>query len=190
MDQRGDVGGAAGAGAAVGGSAFAPVRAREPVRDPIQHPSEEPVQHPDHDSTHGPIHDPIHDPVEVRGTVEDGWEPVRTAFAANFSRRGDRGAAVALYHQGRKVVDLWAGSADYDGAVAGAPWAEDSVHTVRSAGKGVAAACLLLLHQRGQLDLDAPVGAYWREFTALGKERVTVRQLLAHRAGCRRSTPR
>ncbi|MDX6356702.1 MAG: hypothetical protein QOF98_3605 [Streptomyces sp.] len=116
----------------------------------------------------------------IHGTAADGWEPVRAAFARNFTRRGDRGAAVALYHHGRKVVDLWAGSADFDGD---SPWAEDTAQTVRSAGKGVAAACLLLLHQRGQLDLDAPVGAYWAEFKARGKDRVTVRQLLAHRAG-------
>ncbi|WNI15875.1 serine hydrolase domain-containing protein [Actinacidiphila sp. ITFR-21] len=130
--------------------------------------------------------------VAVHGTAEDGWEAVRAAFADNFARRGDRGAAVALYRHGRKVVDLWAGTADFDGPAgdrdtgdgdAGTAWTEESVHTVRSAGKGVAAACLLLLHQRGQLDLDAPVGAYWTEFKARGKERVTVRQLLAHRAG-------
>ncbi|SFF09935.1 CubicO group peptidase, beta-lactamase class C family [Actinacidiphila alni] len=117
---------------------------------------------------------------DVHGTVADGWEPVRAAFAQNFSRRGDVGAAVALYHHGRKVVDLWGGTAAPAG---GAPWAEDTVQIIRSATKGVAAACLLLLHQRGQLDLDAPVGAYWTEFKARGKERVTVRDVLAHRAG-------
>ncbi|WP_329132745.1 beta-lactamase family protein [Streptomyces sp. NBC_01476] len=120
------------------------------------------------------------DVVTVHGTAEDGWQPVRAAFASNFTRRGDRGAAFTLYRHGRKVVDLWAGAADFDGD---APWTGETVQTVRSAGKGVAAACLLLLHQRGQLDLDAPVGAYWSEFKARGKERVTVRQLLAHRAG-------
>jgi CubicO group peptidase (beta-lactamase class C family) len=117
---------------------------------------------------------------DVRGTADDGWEPVRAAFARNFADRGERGAAVALYHRGRAVVDLWAGTTDYDG---GPPWGEDTAQTVRSATKGVAAACLLLLHQRGQLDLDAPVGAYWPDFKARGKERVTVRDVLAHRAG-------
>lgn len=121
-----------------------------------------------------------HGPVEVFGAVAEGWEPVRAAFAANFARRGDVGAAVAVRHQGREVVDLWAGRADFDGT---RPWRRDTAQTVRSAGKGVAAACLLLLHQRGQLDLDAPVGAYWTRFKAHGKERVTVRDVLAHRAG-------
>lgn len=117
---------------------------------------------------------------DVHGTADDGWEPVRDAFARNFERRGDRGAAFALYHRGRKVVDLWAGTSGFDG---GPPWRRDTAQTVRSVTKGVAAACLLLLHQRGQLDLDAPVGAYWAEFKARGKERVTIRDVLAHRAG-------
>ncbi|MFI1094646.1 serine hydrolase domain-containing protein [Streptomyces sp. NPDC020917] len=119
----------------------------------------------------------------VHGTVAGGWEQVRDAFAHNFTRRGDQGAAVAVYHQGRKVVDLWGGSRDFDGGPGGKPWEHDTAQTVRSATKGVAAACLLLLHQRGRLDLDAPVGAYWPEFKAHGKDRVTVRDVLAHRAG-------
>ncbi|MFI7501225.1 serine hydrolase domain-containing protein [Streptomyces sp. NPDC049687] len=116
----------------------------------------------------------------VNGTVADGFEPVREAFAGNFASLGDRGAAVAVYRDGHKVVDLWAGTRDVDGA---APWEHGTAQIVRSATKGVAAAVLLLLHQRGQLDLDAPVGAYWPEYKAAGKERTLVRHLLAHRAG-------
>ncbi|MFE3518436.1 serine hydrolase domain-containing protein [Streptomyces sp. NPDC059166] len=118
--------------------------------------------------------------MDVRGTVTPGFEAVRDAFVRNFEQRGERGAAVALYHHGRKVVDLWAGTRDVDGSE---PWAVDTVQIVRSAGKGIAAAVPLLLHQRGQVDLDAPVGTYWPEFKANGKERVLVRHLLAHRAG-------
>ncbi|MFI6288508.1 serine hydrolase domain-containing protein [Streptomyces sp. NPDC051018] len=118
--------------------------------------------------------------VDVRGTVAEGYEPVRDAFVRNFEQRGDRGAAVAVYRHGRKAVDLWAGTRDVDGP---APWAVDTAQIVRSVTKGVAAAVVLLLHQRGQIDLDAPVGTYWPEFKAAGKERVLVRQLLSHRAG-------
>ncbi|MGA5407285.1 serine hydrolase domain-containing protein [Streptomyces lavendulocolor] len=116
----------------------------------------------------------------IRGTVQPGFEPVRDAFLRNFQRHGERGAAVAVYRDGRKVVDLWAGTRDVDGA---APWAVDTAQVVRSATKGVAAAVPLLLHQRGQLDLDAPVGTYWPEFKAAGKERALVRHLLSHQAG-------
>ncbi len=118
--------------------------------------------------------------VDVRGTVAPGFEPVADAFVRNFEQRGERGAAVAVYRHGRKVVDLWAGTRDVDGVE---PWAVDTVQIVRSAGKGIAAAVPLLLHQRGQVDLDAPVSTYWPEFKANGKERVLVRDLLAHRAG-------
>ncbi|WP_202440020.1 MULTISPECIES: serine hydrolase domain-containing protein [unclassified Streptomyces] len=118
--------------------------------------------------------------VVVNGTVAEGFEPVREAFAANFARLGERGAAVAVYRDGRRVVDLWAGTKDVDGT---APWEPGTAQIVRSATKGVAAAGLLLLHQRGQLDLDAPVGTYWPEYKTAGKERTLVRHLLAHRAG-------
>lgn len=139
--------------------------------------------------------------MDVQGTVEDGFEPVRDAFLANFARRGERGAAVAVYRHGHKVVDLWGGTkdgygygdgrgdrdgnGDGDGAADGAaaPWEADTAQVIRSATKGIAAIVPLLLHQRGLLDLDAPVGTYWPEFKVVGKERVLVRHLLSHRAG-------
>ncbi|MEU5594588.1 serine hydrolase domain-containing protein [Streptomyces sp. NPDC020298] len=123
---------------------------------------------------------------DVNGAVAEGFEPVREAFAANFELRGERGAAVAVYRDGHKVVDLWAGTKHVDGADGPdgtAPWERGTAQIVRSATKGVAAAALLLLHQRGELDLDAPVGEYWPEYKAAGKEHTLVRDLLAHRAG-------
>ncbi|WP_237318192.1 serine hydrolase domain-containing protein [Streptomyces sp. JJ36] len=147
--------------------------------------------------------------VDVQGTVADGFEPVRDAFVRNFAERGDLGAAVTVHRHGRKVVDLWGGTrsaprarggpggraaagaagrvegrpGDAGDGPAGAPWEAGTAVVVRSATKGVAAAVPHLLHQRGTLDLDAPVGTYWPEFKAQGKERVLVRQLLSHRAG-------
>lgn len=111
--------------------------------------------------------------VEVQGTVADGFEPVREAFARNFTERGELGAAVTVYRDGRPVVDLWGGEG----------WREDTAQVVRSVTKGPAAAVLHLLQQRGTLDLDAPVGTYWPEFKRNGKDRVLVRHLLTHRAG-------
>ncbi|MGW3815207.1 serine hydrolase domain-containing protein [Streptomyces sp. NPDC005046] len=118
--------------------------------------------------------------MDVNGTVAEGFEPVREAFAGNFAALGDRGAAVTVYRDGHKVVDLWGGTRDVDGTE---PWQRGTAQIVRSATKGVAAAVLLLLAQRGHLDLDAPVGAYWPEYKARGKEHTRVRHLLAHRAG-------
>ncbi|WP_330458326.1 beta-lactamase family protein [Streptomyces sp. NBC_00820] len=116
----------------------------------------------------------------VNGVVAEGFEPVGEAFAANFALLGERGAAVTVYRGGRKVVDLRGGTKDVDGT---APWEPGTAQIVRSATKGVAATALLLLHQRGELDLDAPVAAYWPEYKAAGKEHTLVRHLLAHRAG-------
>ncbi|RSO06550.1 esterase [Streptomyces sp. WAC 05379] len=118
--------------------------------------------------------------VDVNGTVAEGFEPVRDAFVRNFETLGERGAALAVYRDGRKVVDLWAGTKDVDGTE---PWQRGTAQVVRSATKGVAAAVLLALWQRGRLDLDAPVAEYWPEFKARGKERVLVRHVLNHRAG-------
>ncbi|MFE1859446.1 serine hydrolase domain-containing protein [Streptomyces anandii] len=121
--------------------------------------------------------------MDVHGSVAEGFEPVGEAFAENFASRGERGAAVAVYRHGRKVAGLWAGARDADGEPGSASWERSTAQIVRSATKGVAAAVILLLHQRGELDLDAPVGTYWPEYKAAGKEHTLVRHLLAHRAG-------
>ncbi|RZB17406.1 class A beta-lactamase-related serine hydrolase [Streptomyces sp. F001] len=118
--------------------------------------------------------------MDVHGTVAEGFEPVRAAFVQNFEALGDRGAAVVVHRDGHKVVDLWGGTKDVDGSE---PWEQGTAQIVRSATKGVAAAALLLLQQRGELDLDAPVGEWWPEYKAAGKERTLVRHLLTHRAG-------
>ncbi|GAV43603.1 serine hydrolase domain-containing protein [Streptomyces acidiscabies] len=116
----------------------------------------------------------------MNGTVAEGYEPVRTAFARNFETLDDKGASVAVYHHGRRVVHLWYGTQDVTGST---PWQEGTAQIVRSATKGVAAAAVLLLHQRGALDLDAPVGTYWPEYKAAGKDHTLVRHLLSHQAG-------
>ncbi|MFF9776154.1 serine hydrolase domain-containing protein [Streptomyces sp. NPDC013978] len=118
--------------------------------------------------------------MDVNGKVAEGFEPVRAAFVRNFEALGERGAAVVVYRHGRRVVDLWAGTRDVDGTE---PWQRDTAQIMRSATKGVAAAVPLLLAERGELDLDAPVGRYWPEFKTQGKDRVLVRHVLNHRAG-------
>jgi CubicO group peptidase (beta-lactamase class C family) len=120
------------------------------------------------------------DPVAVEGSVAPGFEGVRDEFAANFAQRGDVGAAVAVYVDGEAVVDLWGGIAD---PATGRRWERDTPALVYSATKGATAVVLNLLAERGELDLDSPVAAYWPEFGAAGKDRVTVAQLASHQAG-------
>ncbi|MFD9506106.1 serine hydrolase domain-containing protein [Streptomyces mirabilis] len=121
--------------------------------------------------------------MNVNGEVAEGFEPVREAFARNFETLGERGAAVSVYRHGRKVVDLWGGTRDVDGTADSVPWEHDTAHVMHSATKGVGAAVLLMLHEHGELDLDAPVGKYWPEFKARGKEHLLVRHVLSHQAG-------
>jgi len=118
--------------------------------------------------------------VELHGRVDSRFAAVRDAFGANFASHGDVGAACCVYVDGRPVVDLWGGWADPN---AQRPWNERTVQLVFSATKGVTAVCAHLLVQRGLLDLDAPIAAYWPEFAAAGKERIPVRWALSHRAG-------
>jgi CubicO group peptidase (beta-lactamase class C family) len=119
-------------------------------------------------------------PLLVRGEVDDGFGPVMDVFADNFRKRGDLGAACAVYVAGRPVVDLWAGVAD---ARTGRTWDADTAAAIFSCSKGILAVSAYVLVQDGRLELDAPVARYWPEFAQHGKERITVRWLLSHRAG-------
>ncbi len=116
----------------------------------------------------------------IEGYVSAGFEPVREAFVENFTRRGELGGACCIYQHGRKVVDLWGGLRD---TASGEPWRHDTMVVVHSATKGPAAMAIALAHSRGWLDYDQRVCVYWPEFAQAGKERITVRQLLAHQAG-------
>jgi CubicO group peptidase (beta-lactamase class C family) len=116
----------------------------------------------------------------INGTVEPDFRPVADAFARNFAAKTEIGAAVAVYLDGRKVVDLWAGVADRS---TGMLWEADTRALVFSVSKGVVAVCVGNLVQEGAIALDTPVARYWPEFAAHGKSQITVRQMLSHRAG-------
>jgi len=116
----------------------------------------------------------------IEGGAEAGYGKVVEAFQANFDDHGEVGAAFSLYVDGSKVVDVWAGTADVR---EGVRWSEDTLQLVFSTTKGATAACAHVPAQRGELDVDAPVATYWPEFAQAGKESVTVRQLLCHKAG-------
>jgi CubicO group peptidase (beta-lactamase class C family) len=61
--------------------------------------------------------------------------------------------------------------------------ARDTIVNTYSSTKGLTAICAHRLAAEGRIDLDAPVAEYWPEFAANGKSRITVRQLMNHRAG-------
>ena len=118
--------------------------------------------------------------VEINGDVAEGFGLVADAFTRNFDDHGEVGAAFCLYVDGADVVDLWGGVAD---PATGGKWERNTLQVHFSTTKGVAAICAAILHERGQLDYETPVAAYWPEFAAGGKEAVTVAQCMSHQAG-------
>lgn len=116
--------------------------------------------------------------VDVHGHVVDGFDAVRDAFACGFDEGG--GAAFSAWVGGERIVDLWGGTAD---ARVGSPWREDTLQLIFSGTKGLVAACVLVLVDRGEVNLDAEVRRFWPDFAQAGKGRLTVAELLSHRAG-------
>src|SRR5277367_3830617 len=117
-------------------------------------------------------------PLPSGGTVAAGFEAVRAAFlAAQAAAPG--GAQLAVYRRGARVVDLWAG---WDPAN-DRPYGEDAIGVLMSCTKGVVAAGVHMLADRGLVDFDAPMARYWPEFGQAGKDHITVRQCLSHAGG-------
>jgi CubicO group peptidase (beta-lactamase class C family) len=117
---------------------------------------------------------------EVFGTCDPAFEGVRAALASNLDQGQDVGACAAVTVGGRLVADVWGGFQDPAKTI---PWAEDTVINVWSTTKTMAALSMLLLADRGEIDVDAPVATYWPEFKAGGKEQVLVRHVMSHTAG-------
>ena len=116
----------------------------------------------------------------VSGYCAPGFAGVREAFAANFAERGELGAGFCVLVGGRPVVDLVGGWAD---SARTRPWQPDTLVNFYSVGKAIVALLALRLVDAGAVGLDDPVAAFWPEFGAAGKDAVTVRQALCHRAG-------
>ncbi|WP_328979183.1 serine hydrolase domain-containing protein [Streptomyces canus] len=116
---------------------------------------------------------------DIQGTYDDLFSAVPTKLAELLDE-GDVGGSVAVFVDGEPVVDVWAGYAD---AARTALWERDTITNVFSTTKTMTALCALILADRGELDVDAPVARYWPEFAAAGKEKVLVRHLLSHTAG-------
>ena len=113
-------------------------------------------------------------------TIAADFEPLAQKFFRTIGT-GRGGGALAVYQHGRLVLDVWAGSVDGD-----RPWQHDTMAMTYSTGKGVAVTVIHRLVDQGLLSYDRPIADYWPEFAAAGKESITVRELLNHRAGLHR----
>ncbi len=114
------------------------------------------------------------------GDVDEGYGKVADAFRANFASGHEVGAAIAVYRNGVKVVDLWGG---YRNGITKAPWQRDTMVNMFSTTKGIAALAVASAVSRGLFGYDDKVVDHWPEFAQAGKADVTIRQLLGHQAG-------
>jgi CubicO group peptidase (beta-lactamase class C family) len=127
--------------------------------------------------------------IPIDGACDPRFTAVREEFERNFRERGEIGAAVCVYENGRKIVDLWGGHKDVERTQ---PWEENTIVIMNSVAKSMCAICTHVLIDRGFIDFDAPVARYWPEFAQAGKERVLVRHVLSHTCGvifCDRAPP-
>jgi CubicO group peptidase (beta-lactamase class C family) len=123
--------------------------------------------------------------VEVRadligGDVDEGYGRIADVFRRNMLSGEEVGAAIAVYRDGVKVVDLWGG---YRNGITKAPWKKDTVVNMFSTTKGVSALAIAVAVAQGLISYDAKVADYWPEFAQASKGSITVRQLLSHQAG-------
>ncbi|MFE1914458.1 serine hydrolase domain-containing protein [Streptomyces anandii] len=118
--------------------------------------------------------------MEIHGSCSEQFSAVREAFADSLRSGADVGASVAVYLDGEPVVDLWGGYVDQARTQ---PWQRDTITNVWSTTKTMTTLCALVLADRAELDLNAPVAKYWPEFGTAGKDRIEVRHLLSHTSG-------
>ncbi|WP_432165852.1 serine hydrolase domain-containing protein [Streptomyces sp. bgisy031] len=114
----------------------------------------------------------------IEGEAAAGWEPVLDAFA-DAQARDPGSAQLSVYRRGRLVVDTWTVA---EGA-GERPFGPESVGLLMSVTKGLAAVCVQMLSQNGELDVTDPVSRYWPEYARNGRTATTVADLLTHNAG-------
>jgi CubicO group peptidase (beta-lactamase class C family) len=120
----------------------------------------------------------------IHGTAEAQYWPVVQAFERQLESTGG-GAAVCVYREGQKVVDIWGGVRDEEER----PWERDTMAMSFSTSKGITSTLIHILADRGLINYDDPIARYWPEFAAAGKGTISVRDLMTHRAGLSRLRP-
>jgi len=117
---------------------------------------------------------------DIRGTCDGRFEAVRSARARHLDSGEELGASIVLDIDGDIAIDMWGGFRDQARTI---PWDEHTITNVWSTTKTITSLAALMLVDRGELDVDAPVAKYWPEFGAAGKQDVLVRHVMSHASG-------
>ena len=116
----------------------------------------------------------------LQGQLDARFEPLRDMLEDNLAADAECGLSLVVDIDGQTVVDVYGGFAD---AARTRPWERDTIVNVWSTTKTVTSLAVLMLADRGLVDLDAPVARYWPDFAQQGKEGVLVRHLMSHTSG-------
>jgi len=118
--------------------------------------------------------------MEVHGECDPKFNRVKDAFKKLYQEDREIGSSFAVYKDGKPLVDLWGGFQDQDKTKA---WEKETLVTVYSTTKGVAAFCIALAMEKGLIKYEEKVSTYWPEFAANGKGDISVGMLMSHQAG-------
>lgn len=127
---------------------------------------------------------PIKDYIFAAKNHYSGYvDPRFQDLAVQFSRFQDArsnsgGAALTVYFQKQKVVDIYMGKKS-----ATELWQPDTLSVCYSTGKGVLATLAHILVSEGRLEYDQPIADYWPEFAQQGKDKITLAHMLSHQSG-------
>ena len=125
------------------------------------------------------------DPVDVgvqKADVEDIWRTVVSYYKTGLQP----GMSLTIRRCGKVILDRTIGHArgnipgDSSEAVLATP---DTLFNMFSASKCVTSMLIHMYDDRGLIHLDDPVVVYIPEFAQNGKQHITIRHLLTHRAG-------
>eukprot|EP00842_Homolaphlyctis_polyrhiza_P006406 jgi/Hompol1/6767/HPOL_002371-RA len=116
----------------------------------------------------------------ISGNIADGFQGVLDAFKANFEDGSEVGASFAAFIGEKPVVELYGG---FHNKQYSRPYDESSLQLIFSSSKAIEGIVLTYLVDRNLLDFNERIATYWPEFAQGNKENVTVRCLMAHRAG-------
>ena len=107
----------------------------------------------------------------VKGDCDSKFLPVKEIFSEALESGFETGAAIAIEHKGKLVVNLWGGYKDLEKTK---EWKEDTLVNVFSVTKGITATCAARLIDKGKLNPNQKVSHYWPEYNCNGKETTKV----------------
>lgn len=113
------------------------------------------------------------------GSVDERFIDLASQFSRLQDARSQQGgAALVVYFQGQKVVDIFTGKKSQQ-----EDWQSNTLAMCYSTGKGILATLAHILVSEGVLDYEQSIAHYWPEFAQNGKANITLRHVLSHQSG-------